>query len=83
MEERKLEIEIPDWGNVEYLKMLMNKYGSTKFPFSGKNENGEDIQISIFEDRIILVTYQENGWVRENWYWEDGTVEELFKGRWE
>ena len=58
MEERKLKIEIPDWSDVEHLKMLMNRYSNTEFPFSGKNENGEYIQISIFEDRIILVTFK-------------------------
>lgn len=82
MEERKLNIEIADWSDVEHLKMLMNRYGRTKLPFSGRNEIGEDIEISIFEDRIICITFQENGWVRENWYWEDGTVEEMFPQRW-
>ena len=77
------QIQIDDWSDLDYLQTLMDKYGeSTDEDFFGKNQNGEDIRIAIHPDRIILVTYQENGWVRKNYYWADGTTEELFDGKW-
>ena len=76
------QIAIDDWGNTTYLCKLMDNYGDSNFPFIGKNENEEDISISIFHDKIVLVTYQNNKLIRKNIYHRDGTVEETFKGRW-
>lgn len=58
---------------------LMDKYNTTKCMLSGTNELGEHITVSIFKDNIVVVTYQKNGWVRENVYWRDGTCGEMFK----
>lgn len=44
----------------------------------GKNEEGETVAISVNKDNITVETYQKNGWVRENIYWEDRNVEELY-----
>lgn len=60
---------------------LMDKYHTTKYMLPGTNELGEHTTASIFKDKIVVVTYQKNGWVRENVYWRDGTREELFKGK--
>lgn len=60
---------------------LMDKYHNTKYMLPGTNELGENTTASIFKDKIVVVTYQKNGWVRENVYWRDGTREELFKGK--
>ena len=43
-----------------------------------KNDDGEDVLISVFDDRIVMETYQENGFIRTNILHEDGTTEELF-----
>ena len=77
------QIAIDDWSNTTYLCKLMDNYGDSNFPFIGKNEEGEDISISIFHDKIVLVTYQSNKWVRKNLYYRDGTAEEMFEGRWQ
>ena len=61
---------------------LMDEHGESKTMFPGENENGERTDISIFKDKIVCSTMQQNGWVRQNVYWRDGTREELYDGRW-
>lgn len=61
---------------------VMDKYGDNDTMYFGKNENKEDVSISVFNDRISVTTFQSNGWIRENVYWRDGTSEELFNGKW-
>ena len=50
-----------------------------EMPWSGKNDVGENMLISVNSDNITVQTFQSNGWTRENVYWNDGTVEELFE----
>ena len=61
---------------------IMDKYGSSTFPFSGMNPNSEEIEVSISSNSITVKTFQENGRVRLNTFWRDGTCEETFDGRW-
>ncbi|MCD7824040.1 MAG: hypothetical protein LUG86_08540 [Oscillospiraceae bacterium] len=42
------------------MQNLMKTYGDSKEPFCGENENGEPMAISIFPDRITVVTTQGN-----------------------
>lgn len=57
---------------------LMKRHNEFDVPWSGKNEDGEHIQISVNEDNITVETFQNNGWTRENIYWKDYTTEELY-----
>lgn len=61
-------------------KRIMKEYANSDTPFSGTNSNGENIIISVYKDKIIVTTYQKNGWIRKNIYEEDRT-EELFEGK--
>lgn len=58
---------------------LMDEHGDSKTMYPGSNEDGEDVWISIFHDRIVTETHQKNGWVRTNIYHRDGTREELYR----
>ncbi len=64
------------------MRKLMDENGNGEQLLFGANELGEDTQISVFSDRIIYTTFQQNGWTRRNVYWHDGTSEELYDGRW-
>ena len=64
------------------MRQLMKEHGKSSNAYLGENENGESIEISIFEDNISVRTYQNNGWTRLNVYYEDGSSEELFEGKW-
>lgn len=57
---------------------LMDKYGDSKFPFHGKNENGERVIVSVSKDNITVETFQDNDWIRKNTYWRDCTTEETY-----
>lgn len=61
---------------------LMDDYGDSNTMYPGTNEDGESVNISIYHDRIVVVTMQDNGWNRVNTYWRDGTREETFDGKW-
>lgn len=75
-----LEINFSDLSSMRF---LMEKYGNFELPFSGENDQGEMVVISIFPDRIISNTYQLNGWVRLDTLWRDGTIEQTFDGKWD
>lgn len=72
-----------DFADLEAMREVMEKHHTTKTMLFGENMDGEKTNASIFKDRIILVTYQNNHWVRKNILHWDGTIEELFDGKWE
>lgn len=51
-------------------------------PLHTENEKGEPVIIGRTrpgeEAFFKVTTYQNNGWTRTNYYWADGTQEELF-----
>ena len=65
------------------LRSLMKEYGDSKYPFDGENACGEKTEIHIAKDSIIYKTMQKNGWVRVNYFDENGIeAGETFDGRW-
>jgi len=44
-----------------------------------KNEYGEDVNISRHDGYVLTMTFQFDGWIRKNYYYDDGVVEESFK----
>jgi hypothetical protein len=72
-----------DGNDPKLLRNLMEQHGTSEFPFYGKNEDGEDIEIHICKTSIILKTNQHNGWLRVNYFDESGLpAGETFEGRW-
>lgn len=71
-----------DPSDLEGLEALMDQFGDSQCMTMGTNENGEDVTISIFHDKIVTETYQDNGWIRKNVYNRDSSHEELFIGKW-
>ena len=74
-------IEI-DFSDHDSLCKLMDKHREMKPMLLGKNEDGEMVSVYIFENVIGVQTFQNNHWIRKNYYHRDGTVEELFEGKW-
>lgn len=73
-----------DTDDRESLVALMDELGSeTDTFYSGANESGETLHISIFPDKINVLVFQDNGWLRRSVYHRDGTSEEIYEGRWE
>ena len=69
--------------DLEGMIKLMEEYGDSETAKFGNNEFGENVSISIFNDKIVTVTYQNNGWVRKNIYYSDGCSEEFLNGKYE
>jgi hypothetical protein len=69
---------------VEVRKQLMEEYGDSDTDFIGENEDGEMVRMSIYYDKIIVTTYQNNHWIRKDYYDSDGEYEaEMYDGKWE
>jgi hypothetical protein len=58
--------------NPDLLVSLMKQYGSDNQTFAGKNEKGERVLFHIFSNEIVVTTFQNNGWMRINYYDENG-----------
>lgn len=72
------------FAEVEVRKQIMKEYGNSESAFLGHNEDRELVEISVHPDEIIVKTYQENGWLRVNYYDENGLPNgETFEGKWE
>lgn len=72
-----------DFQDLPAMRKVMDQYHTTETMLFGENTEGEMTTTSIFEDRIVMETYQKNHWVRRNILYRDGTCEELFDGKWE
>lgn len=68
--------------DTQSMNELMEKYGDSNTMKFGVNELGEDIAISIHKDKIVVATYQNNGWARRNTYYPNGEMEERYDGKW-
>ena len=68
--------------DLEGMIAIMDEHGDSKTMYPGTNENGEDVFISIFPERIVVSTMQSNGWNRINTYYRDGSSDETFDGKW-
>lgn len=71
-----------DPSDLDGMRKLMDELGDSTTMFRGENADEEETCLSIYPDRVVCTTYQNNGWVRQNTYWRDGTREETFDGRW-
>lgn len=80
--EEKVQISFDSTDLAGMIK-IMDEHGGSEYPFRGKNQDQEDITISVFKDKIVTITYQSNGWTRKNVYYRDGVSEELFPERWD
>ena len=74
----KLEINGKDYDLVYDIEELCAKYSHLDHALIGETVEGETIMISINKGEVITEVYQDNGWVRKNIYYLDGSSEELY-----
>lgn len=48
-------------------------------PFSATNSQNENVIVQRTHDYIRLDTFQDNGWIRVNEYYPDGTITETYE----
>lgn len=71
------------FNTLEGRRKLIALYADSDTMFTGTNEHGETVYVSIAQSGIIVKTEQENGWLRVNYYDGDGWhAGETFEGRW-
>lgn len=72
------------FADAEVRRQIIQRYGDSANMFVGENANGEKIVLFVSrKNGIILNTYQDNGWLRVDYYGADGFFEgETFDGRW-
>ena len=72
-----------DFNTQEGRKKLIDLYADSDSMFFGENEDGEKVYLSISKSGMVLNAEQENGWVRVNYYDEEGCATgEGFDGKW-
>lgn len=81
MDKKELTFNV-DTTDHKALVKLMDDMGGNPNLYVGKNEEGEQVQISIEREKITIETHQVNGWIRQNIYYRDGTSDETFDGKW-
>lgn len=71
------------FGEIEVRKQIMAEYGDSNSMFVGTNADGETTMMSVFKDKIIVKTHQNNGWIRVDYFDSDGLYEaEMYEGKW-
>ena len=73
-----------DFSNPKQVKTANEKYKNINNMLNSVNQDGEEQLISFGNDKIVLTTFQKNGWTRKNYYSaESGELEgEAFEDRW-
>lgn len=79
---KTLTVTPENFKDPEYMKNLRNTYGYTDKPFYGVNEDDEPIEVHISYSQVVVITYQNNHWIRYNVYLEDGSSSEYYEGKW-
>ena len=75
IDEKTINFDPNDWKGMH---ALMDRHEEFTSEYFGQNEEGERVGISVNKDNITTMTYQSNGWVRENIYYRDFEEEELY-----
>lgn len=65
------------------LVSLMDKFGEKGEILAGDNNNGEPSIVKVSKSCVVVETYQDNGWLKVEYYHRDGTYEETYGGRWD
>ena len=68
-------------GYHDYLD-LTEEFKREDFPVVGLNENGERVVIDRYdgdESYFKVTTYQNNNWIRINYFYKDGSVDEIYE----
>ena len=66
-----------DFTDIDAMREVMRTHAGKNA--IGTNESGEEVIVMVSSDHITASTFQHNGWIRNNVFWEDGTTEELYE----
>lgn len=65
--------------DAEGMCRIMDEFCDEPGPFSGTDEEGNPVLISVNKDNITVQTFQKNDWIRTNVYNRYGENEEFYE----
>lgn len=68
-----------DPSDAEGMCRIMDEFCNEPCPFSGTDEEGNSVLISVNKDNITVQTFQKNDWIRTNIFNRTGENEELYE----
>lgn len=77
-EEIGIDTESIDPYDLRKVNYLCSAADRIPLPLVGKNEEGETVMAEVLHQFLKMTTYQSNGWIRINYFYPDGTIEEMF-----
>ena len=72
-------ISVLDPRDEKTLIAIMDEYGDSTDAFHGIDDDGKLVLVSVFRDRIIVHSLQDDGQMQEKIFHRDGTSEELYE----
>ena len=72
-------ISVLDPRDEKTLIAVMNEYGDSMDAFHGIDDDGKHVLVSVFRDRIIVYSLQDDGQMQEKIFHRDGSREVLFE----
>ena len=60
------------------LNQMIDMADQFDMPLVGENEDGEMVMTEVTSEFVKMSTYQSNGWIRINYFYPDGIVEEMY-----
>lgn len=78
---KSIEITADKVGDPKFIHDLCMRHEEYPHMLFGENTDGEKVHVSVNEDNLTVETFQHNGWLRTNIYYDDmyGTSEELYE----
>lgn len=67
-----------DSRDIDAMRELMDSVVGDPDEYTGKNDEEESLSILVCRDKIIVTTFQNNGWTRTDTYDRDGSCNEIF-----
>lgn len=67
-----------DYNDIDSIIDVMDKFGNSDMPYFGDDTEGNMTMTSVYPDTIIVKTFLKNDRVRTNYFYRDGSSEEIY-----
>lgn len=67
-----------DYNDIDSIIDVMDRYSDSDMPYFGDDTEGNMTMISVYPDTIIVKTFLNNDSTRTNYFYRDGTIEEIY-----
>lgn len=60
------------------LDQMIDMADQFDMPLVGEDKDGETVMTEVTSEFVKMSTYQKDGWIRINYFYSDGIVEEMY-----